>query len=371
MRRDEIEKSRSSTETLRNYVYNNGLCLNPDHYDAKKRKIEHMAAPEFDTDAVNKSYVERTLRDKRNEIEESCEMIRRDMGKVQRNVEEIQRLIRDVTARMKNVVTNATLEKSFETTGRDMIVRALRDTQKDISNAVEKVRNNVEEVSKSVSALSMKVSNEIQHDVTDLRQQMHNIATKEMLETNEIQRGVTDLRQQMNNMVTKETLEKSFKTTGRDIIVRALQDMQKDNISNDVEKVRNNVEKVSKSVRAYTNLHVSNEIHRDVTARRCSHVKIAAPTRFKIGDPVRISKFKTIFEKGYTSNWSTEIFYTVKTQRMNPATYLLKDYQGKPIAGRFYERQLQRVSNPDVYLVEKILRKRGNKVYVKWLGQFT
>lgn len=99
-----------------------------------------------------------------------------------------------------------------------------------------------------------------------------------------------------------------------------------------------------------------------------SHVKIAAPTRFKVGDPVRISKFKTIFEKGYTPNWSTEIFYIVKTQRTNPATYLLKDYQGKPIAGGFYEHELQRVSNPDVYLVEKILRKRGNEVYVKWLG---
>jgi len=89
----------------------------------------------------------------------------------------------------------------------------------------------------------------------------------------------------------------------------------------------------------------------------CSHVKITAPTRFKIGDPVRISKFKTIFEKDYTPNWFTEIFYTVKTQRTNPATYLLKDYQGKSVAGGFYEHELQRVSNPDVYLVEKVLRK--------------
>ena len=105
----------------------------------------------------------------------------------------------------------------------------------------------------------------------------------------------------------------------------------------------------------------------------CSHLKIAAPTRFKIDDPVRIqvvrihSKFKTIFEKSCTSNWSIEIFYIVKTQHTNPATYLLKDYQEKPIVGGFYEHELQRVSNPDVSLVEKILRKRGHKVYVKWL----
>ncbi|KYN38932.1 hypothetical protein ALC56_06692 [Trachymyrmex septentrionalis] len=125
---DEIEKSRSSIESLQNYVHDNGLCLNPDHYDAKERKIEHVAAAEFDTDVVNKSYVERTLRDTRNEIEESFRTIRRDtqevrtdIEKMRRNVEEIQHLNRNVTVRMKNVVTNEILEKSFKMTGRDMI----------------------------------------------------------------------------------------------------------------------------------------------------------------------------------------------------------------------------------------------------------
>ncbi|KYM98775.1 hypothetical protein ALC62_10503 [Cyphomyrmex costatus] len=99
-----------------------------------------------------------------------------------------------------------------------------------------------------------------------------------------------------------------------------------------------------------------------------SHVKIAPPMKFKTGDPVRVSKFKTIFEIGYTPNWSTEIFHIAKARRTNPATYLLKDYRGKPIAGGFYEHELQRVSNPNVYLFEKVLRKRGNEVYVKWLG---
>ncbi|XP_043263174.1 uncharacterized protein LOC122403621 [Colletes gigas] len=99
-----------------------------------------------------------------------------------------------------------------------------------------------------------------------------------------------------------------------------------------------------------------------------SHVKIAAPARFKVGDAVRVSKFKTIFEKGYTPNWSTEIFTIAEVQKTNPATYLLKDAYEKPIAGGFYEHELQRVANSDVYLVEKVLRKKGNSVYVKWLG---
>ena len=96
-----------------------------------------------------------------------------------------------------------------------------------------------------------------------------------------------------------------------------------------------------------------------------SHVKIAAPGRFKVGDSVRVSKFKTIFEKGYTPNWTTEVFKIIKVQKTNPVTYLLEDYRGKPVAGGFYEYELHRVANPNVYLVEKVLRKSGDEVYVK------
>ncbi|XP_036147378.1 uncharacterized protein LOC118647172 [Monomorium pharaonis] len=60
-----------------------------------------------------------------------------------------------------------------------------------------------------------------------------------------------------------------------------------------------------------------------------SHIKIAASARFKVGDSVRVSKFKTVFEKGYTPNWTTEIFKIIKVQRTNPATYVLEDSCGK------------------------------------------
>jgi len=61
------------------------------------------------------------------------------------------------------------------------------------------------------------------------------------------------------------------------------------------------------------------------------------------------------------------LFKIVKVQRTNPVTYLLEDYRGKSIAGAFYEYELHRATHPDTYLVEKVLR-RGNEVYVKWLG---
>ncbi|XP_046737559.1 uncharacterized protein LOC124406250 [Diprion similis] len=83
---------------------------------------------------------------------------------------------------------------------------------------------------------------------------------------------------------------------------------------------------------------------------------------------LRISKFKNVFEKGYTPNWTTEIFTISQVENTNPVTYKLKDYQGQPIAGGFYEQELLKVELPDIYLVEKVLQKRGKKLYVKWLG---
>ncbi|XP_043464235.1 uncharacterized protein LOC122499789 [Leptopilina heterotoma] len=91
-------------------------------------------------------------------------------------------------------------------------------------------------------------------------------------------------------------------------------------------------------------------------------------SKFKVGDRVRVSKFKNIFEKGYTPNWTTEIFTVDKVKSTKPVTYKLLDYQNQPIEGGFYEKELLKVKHPDVYLVEKVFKTRGNDVYVKWLG---
>lgn len=91
-------------------------------------------------------------------------------------------------------------------------------------------------------------------------------------------------------------------------------------------------------------------------------------TKLKEGDFVRISKYKGCFEKGFTPNWSTEIFRITKVKNTNPTTYMLEDAKSRPILGAFYSQEIKKTMHPEVYLVEKILRRRGNKVYVKWLG---
>lgn len=90
--------------------------------------------------------------------------------------------------------------------------------------------------------------------------------------------------------------------------------------------------------------------------------------KFKVGDKVRISKYKHVFEKGYTPNWTTEIFTISQVVNTDPVMYKLKDYQDQPIEGGFYQEELTSVKYPNTYLVEKVVRKRGNKLLVKWLG---
>lgn len=91
--------------------------------------------------------------------------------------------------------------------------------------------------------------------------------------------------------------------------------------------------------------------------------------KFKVGDYVRLSKYRVMFEKGYTPNWTFEIFKVRKVQyHTNPITYLLNDYRDDEIDGCFYTEELQLTKQPNFFIVEKVIRKRNGQAYVKWLG---
>ena len=64
--------------------------------------------------------------------------------------------------------------------------------------------------------------------------------------------------------------------------------------------------------------------------------------RYNVGDRVIISKFKNIFAKGYSPNWSKEIFIVNKINETVPYTYNLKDLNDEEIIVSFYERELQK-----------------------------
>ena len=89
--------------------------------------------------------------------------------------------------------------------------------------------------------------------------------------------------------------------------------------------------------------------------------------KFKVGDHVRISKYKNIFAKGYTPNWSEEVFVIKKVKNTVPWTYVINDLNGEEITGTFYEKELQK-TNQQEFRIEKVVKRKGDKLYVKWKG---
>ena len=84
--------------------------------------------------------------------------------------------------------------------------------------------------------------------------------------------------------------------------------------------------------------------------------------KFKVGDHVRISKYKNIFAKGYMPNWPEEVFVIKNTV---PWTYVINDLNGEEITGTFYEKELQK-TNQEEFRIEKVIRRKGDKLYVRW-----
>ena len=87
----------------------------------------------------------------------------------------------------------------------------------------------------------------------------------------------------------------------------------------------------------------------------------------KVGDNVRNLKYKNIFAKGYTPHWSEEVFVVIKIQNTVPWIYLINDLNGEEIKGSFYENELQKTDQKE-FRIEKVIKKKGNKLYVKWKG---
>ena len=89
--------------------------------------------------------------------------------------------------------------------------------------------------------------------------------------------------------------------------------------------------------------------------------------KFKVNDHVRTSKYKNIFAKGYVPNWSEEVFIVNEINNTVPWTYTISDLNGEKITGTFYEKELQK-TNQKEFRIEKILKRKGDKLYVKWKG---
>ena len=88
---------------------------------------------------------------------------------------------------------------------------------------------------------------------------------------------------------------------------------------------------------------------------------------FKVGDHVRICKYKKSFAKGYTPNWSEEVFVIKKVKNAVPWTYVINDLNGEEIIGTVFEKELQK-NNQKEFRIEKIIKRKRDKLYAELEG---
>ena len=142
-------------------------------------------------------------------------------------------------------------------------------------------------------------------------------------------------------------------------------------------------DKLGKVVDAYNNsFHSSVKMTPAEASRKKNERKVYAnlfgdliyskhiPPTFHVGEKVRISKFKRkIFDKGFTPNWTEEIFVIDEILNTNPVTYKIVDLQGEKVTGSFYKQELQKAKQ-ETFRIEKVIRRDYKKksALVKWKG---
>ena len=90
--------------------------------------------------------------------------------------------------------------------------------------------------------------------------------------------------------------------------------------------------------------------------------------QFKVNNHVRIPKYKNVFAKEYTPNWSEKVFVGKKIKKNTVSwTYVISDLNGQEIVGSFHEKELEK-TNQKKFRIKKVIKRKGNKLYVKWKG---
>ena len=110
----------------------------------------------------------------------------------------------------------------------------------------------------------------------------------------------------------------------------------------------------------------NNTVHRTIKMKPID-VTETSYAEYNAGDDIRISKYKNIFAKGYTLNWSEKVFVVSKIKNTVPWTHVINDLDSEEIIGTFYEKKLQNTDQKE-FRIEKVIKRKGDKLYVKWKG---
>ena len=134
------------------------------------------------------------------------------------------------------------------------------------------------------------------------------------------------------------------------------------------------IDKLDDMVNEYKNTYHRTIKMKPVDVKDNTHVDFSKEvndkdSKFKVGDHVKISKYKNIFAKRSTPNWFEEVSVIKKVKNTVPWTYVINDLNdlNEEIIGTFYGKELQK-TNQEEYRIEKVIKRKCDKLYAKWKG---
>ena len=197
---------------------------------------------------------------------------------------------------------------------------------------------------------------------TDKGTEFYNKQVQDLLNENNIKLYST------NNSEIKSAVIERFNRTFKNMMYKKFTENNNTIFYNILDELVNNYNNKYHSTIKMTPIQGSKKINEKKIKNIYNFEKTKKPGKFKIGDRVRISLEKNIFEKGYETNWTQEIFEIYDIKYSNVPYYYLKDLNNEKLKGTFYEQELQKTKQDDLYTIEKILKTNKDKIYVKWRG---
>ena len=127
------------------------------------------------------------------------------------------------------------------------------------------------------------------------------------------------------------------------------------------------IDKLNDIVDEYNNTYHTTIKMKPIDVKDNTYINTDKEINNKAGDRLRISKYKNIFAKDYTPDWSEEVLVIKKVKNTVPWTYVINDLNGEEIIKIFYEKELQK-TNQEEFRIEKVIKRKSDKIYVKWEG---
>ena len=197
---------------------------------------------------------------------------------------------------------------------------------------------------------------------TDNGKEFYNKQVQDLLNQNNIKLYST------NNSEIKSAVIERFNRTFKNMMYKKFTENNNTIFYNILDELVNNYNNKYHSTIKMSPIDGSKKINEKKIKNIYNFEKTKKLGKFKIGDRVRISLEKNIFEKGYETNWTQEIFVIYDIKYSNVPYYYLKDLNNEKLQGTFYEQELQKTKQDDLYTIEKILKTNKDRILVKWRG---